>query len=175
MTEDTARGVDAASVKALVPTPPERGTWHTIYRIDKYNDGREPDGNPDEVLEGEGNLLTDLGVRDMLNLLARNAGANFSTGVNAHVQAGSSNAPAVAADNVLTTPYAPRQVATAVVTNQSVAFSASFAGGAATGAWNEVGVFNSLAAGSMLNHLVTPLGTKGATSVWVLTITITIS
>lgn len=174
MTEDRARGTDAASVRALVPAPEESGTWHTIFRVDKYNDGIV-DGDPDEVLEGEGNLLTDLGVRAMLNLLARNTGTTYSTGVNAHVQAGSDNTAAVDSDNVLGTPYAPRQVATAVVTNQSVAFAATFAAGVATGAWEEVGTFNHLTVGDMLNHLVTPLGTKAAGAAWVLTITITIS
>ena len=49
MTEDKARGSDAASVKAFPPTTPESGTWHTIFRIDKYHDGVVKD-TPDDVL-----------------------------------------------------------------------------------------------------------------------------
>ncbi len=174
MTKDKARGADAASVEASVPAPHEAGVWHCRYRIDKYEDGVVA-GDPDEVLEGEGNLLTDLGVRAMLNLLALGAGTAFTTNTNAHVAAGSDNTAAVDNDNTLGARWEDRHVATAVVTDQSVAFSALFDTGHADGAWEEVGVFNSLAAGDMLNHIVSPLGTKGAGSAWVLTITITIS
>ena len=63
------------------------------------------------------------------------------------------------------------------MTDQGVAFQATFAAGEGTGVWEEVGVFNAAGvdAGDMLNHLVTSLGTKGAGSAWVLTLTITIS
>ncbi len=174
MTEDKARGADAASVKAFVPAPHEAGVWHCSYQVDKYNDG-VVDGNPDDVLVGEGNLLTDLGVRAMLNLLALNAGTAFTTGANAHVAAGDAVVAAVDSDNALGNRLEDRHVATAVVTDQSVAFAATFGAGHATGDWEEVGVFNSLAAGDMLNHIVSSLGTKAAGAAWVLTITITIS
>lgn len=174
MTVDKGRGADAASVKALVSAPLETGVWHCRYRIDKYENG-VVDGAPDEVLEGEGNLLTDLGVREMLNLLARTGGTAYTTSANAYVAAGDDNTPATDADNALGNRLEDRHQATAVVTDQGVAFAATFANGHATGDWEEVGVFNNATAGSMLNHIVSPLGTKGGTATWILTITITIS
>ena len=57
MTEDRARGTDIASVTAFPPPQPERGIWHTLTRVEKYHDGII-DGDPDEVVEVEGNLLT---------------------------------------------------------------------------------------------------------------------
>lgn len=174
MTEDRALGSDTASVRAFPPPMQEKGMWHTITRVEKYNDGREPDGHPDEVVEREGNLLCNAGIQVMLNLLAKNAGTVYSTAANAYVAAGDDNTPAVATDATLGNEYVRFQ-ATAVVTDQSVAFSANFAAGQATGVWEEVGVLNAAAAGDLLNHVVSALGTKAAGAAWVLTITITIS
>lgn len=174
MTEDRARGADVASVKAFPPVQEERGTWHTITRVEKYNNG-VVEGEPDEVIEKEGNLLCNAGIQVMLNRLAKNTGTVYSTSANAYVSAGSGVTPAAAANTVMETPLQDRHQATAIVTNQSVAFSANFASGHASGAWEEVGVFNHVTAGAMLNHVVSPLGTKAAGAAWVLTITITIS
>ena len=174
MTSEAGKGHMTASVKALVEEQPESGIWHALWRIDKYHDG-VVDGNPNEVLEVEGNLLVNVGIVVMLNLLARNTGTAFTTGANAHVAAGSNVAAADAGDTDLGTILGVREVATAVVSAQTVTFQATFAAGQATGAWEEVGAFNALAGVTMLNHLVSALGTKAAGSAWVLTLTITIS
>jgi len=174
MTSEVGKGHVTASVKALVESPQERGIWHADWRIDKYHDG-VVDGNPDEVLEVEGNLLVNAGIVVMLNLLARNTGTAFTTGANAHVAAGSNATVADPTDTALGTILGVREVATAVVSAQTVTFQATFAAGQATGLWEEVGAFNALAAGTMLNHLVSSLGNKGVNSAWVLTLTITIS
>lgn len=171
---DNARGVDAASVKALVDAGVERGVWHADWRLEKYHDGIV-EGTPDEVLEAKGNLLVNAGIVVMLNLLARNTGTAFTTGVNAHLAAGSDATAAAAGDTDLGTILGVREVATAVVAAQTVTFQATFAAGQATGVWEEVGAFNALAGVTMLNHLVSSLGTKAAGSAWVLTLTITIS
>jgi len=173
MTEDKARGADAASVKAFPPSQPERGVWHTITRIEKYHDGII-DGNPDEVIEREGNLLCDDGIDAMLNLLAKGVGTTYSTLANAYVAMGTNAGAADHTDTTLGT-ETDRKQASAVVTNQSVAFSAAFDDDTSQVAWAEVGVFNGTPAGDMLNHVVSALGTKAAGATWVLTITITIS
>ena len=171
---ESGKGQDNASVLALVQPPVERGIWHADWKVEKYHDG-VVDGTPDEVLEVEGNLLVNAGIVVMLNLLARNTGTAFTTGANAHVAAGSNAAAAAAGDTDLGTILGVREVATAVVSAQTVTFQATFAAGQATGVWEEVGVFNALAGVTMLNHLVSSLGTKAAGSAWVLTLTITIS
>ena len=136
--------------------------WHAHYKVEKYNDsklGREPD----EVIEWDGNLMM-------------NAGTAYTTGANAYVAAGSGVAAADHSDTTLTTEWGTgRKQATAVVTNQSVAFSANYAAGQATGVWEEVGVLNGPGADDLLNHVVASLGNKAGAAAWVLTITITIS
>ncbi len=175
MTDDRARGADIASVKAFPPQQPERGVWHTITRVEKYHNGII-DGNPDDVVEVEGNLLCDAGIDAMLNLLAKNAGTAYTTAANAYVAAGSGTTAADHTDTTLETEWGTgRKQATAVVTDQSVAFSATYIAGQATGAWEEVGVLNGAGADDLLNHVVGALGTKAGAAAWVLTITITIS
>lgn len=178
MTQDTARGRDTASVRAGVDAGLEIGIWHCRYRVDKYHDGREPDGRPDEVLEGEGNMLMNAGIQVMLDLLARNgAGPVYSNSALAYLAVGDNSVGPSAEDPTDTTldNELARVQATAVVTNQSVAFSASFGGAVGTGDWEEVGTFNAAAAGDMLNRIVSSLGTKPGGATWVLTVTITIS
>ena len=175
MTSEAGKGSMTASVKALVEEQPERGVWRADWRVEKYHDG-VVDGNPDEVLEVEGNLLVNVGIVVMLNLLARNTGTVYSTAANAYLDVGTSNAAAGAGDTTLTATSLRKQ-ATAVVSAQTVTFQATFVAGEASVTWEEVGVFNAAGvnAGDMLNHLVSTLGTKAAGSAWVLTLTITIS
>ncbi len=180
MTKDRARGADAASVRASASAPREKGVWHCRYRIDKYDDG-VVDGSPDEVLRGEGNLLCDNGIDAMMNLLALGAGTAYTNGVNACVAVGSGVVAADRTDTTLGAEYAAtgRKLASAIVTDQSVAFLGTFPVASATGDWKEVGVFNdptlTIDTGDMLNHIVSALGNKAAGAAWVLTITITIS
>lgn len=175
MTSEAGKGRVTASVRAQVEAPKETGIWHADWRIEKYHDG-VVDGNPDEVLEVEGNLLTNAGIVVMLNLLARNTGTVYSTAANAYLDVGSNAGAAGAGDTTLGTTL-DRKQATAVVTDQSVAFQATFDDDDSQGNWEEVGVFNAAGvdAGDMLNHLVSSLGSKGAGATWVLTLTITIS
>lgn len=52
-------------------------------------------------------------------------------------------------------------------------FRSTFATGDANFAWNEWGVFNAAAAGTMLNRKVESLGTKTNTQTWQFTVTLT--
>lgn len=54
-------------------------------------------------------------------------------------------------------------------------FRATFANGEANFAWQEWGVFNAAAAGTMLNRKVESLGTKQSTQSWQLTVTNTVT
>ena len=62
------------------------------------------------------------------------------------------------------------QVATNAITFRSV-----FATGDANWAWEEWGVFNAAAAGTMMNRKVEALGTKTAAQSWQFTVTITLT
>lgn len=54
-------------------------------------------------------------------------------------------------------------------------FRSTFATGEANFAWQEWGVFNAAAAGTMLNRKVESLGTKASTQSWQLTVTNTVT
>ena len=174
---EIARGEDSASVLALVGPLAEIGEWYAQIRVDKWNDQDSFDSGlrPDETLVTEKNLLVNTGIQLLEDLLIGAGGTAFTTGANAHLGVGTGVAAAAATDTVLTTPNGARKVATAVVANQTVTFQATFSAGEGTGAWEEAGTFNAVAAGIMLNHKVQALGTKGASAVWVLTMNITIS
>lgn len=55
-----------------------------------------------------------------------------------------------------------------------ITYQATFGSGDANHAWDEVGVFNAAAAGTMLARVVAALGTKSG-GVWVLTHTVTVT
>lgn len=61
-------------------------------------------------------------------------------------------------------------LATNVITMRSL-----FATGSANFAWNEWGVFNAAAAGTMLSRKVESLGTKTSAQSWQLTVTLTVT
>ena len=54
-------------------------------------------------------------------------------------------------------------------------FRSTFATGDANFAWNEWGVFNAAAGGTMLNRRQEALGTKAATQSWQFTVTLTLT
>jgi len=154
-------------------------TWKAKITVRKYH-GRAEDGNleakPYEVLERDGNLATTAGMTAVLNLLSAEASPDAFSNANAYIAVGSDNTAANIADTTLTTEL-DRQgmdgvfptVSGAVCTWQSV-----FSTAGSDGAWEEWGIFNAAAAGTMLNHKITSLGTK-AGGTWTFTVTVTLS
>lgn len=59
-------------------------------------------------------------------------------------------------------------------TANELVFKSTFGSSEANFGWNEVGLFNAAAAGTMLRRKVVSLGTKGSGETWVLTSTITV-
>jgi hypothetical protein len=59
--------------------------------------------------------------------------------------------------------------------NNVLTFRATFAANEANWAWNEWGVFNAAAAGTMLNRAVASLGTKTSAQTWQVTVTLTVN
>jgi hypothetical protein len=59
--------------------------------------------------------------------------------------------------------------------NNVLTFRATFATNEANWAWNEWGVFNAAAAGTMLNRAVASLGTKTSAQTWQVTVTLTVN
>ncbi len=118
--------------------------------------------------------MTDLGRRLMLDKLIGAAGTDFSS-TNAHLGVGTSTT-AFAASQTDMVAGGVREVCDSGGTRatDTLTFVASFETGDANIAWAEQGVFNSLAAGTMLCRVVTALGTK-ASGVWTLTYTLAVT
>lgn len=169
----------------------EHGLWTCHTKVEKFDHipsdlGMSQDVWDLEVLAGriepyaieeiEGNLLVTAGLNAMLTLLIggggtafNNANANLGVGDSAtaaaigqtDLQAGANKTRAVM---VATYPTTPASGATS--------FRSDFTG--ANYAWQEWGIFNAAAAGTMLNRKVESLGTK-ASGTWTLTATVTIT
>lgn len=60
------------------------------------------------------------------------------------------------------------------ITGNTITFQATMATGVANYAWQEWGVFNAAAAGTMLNRKVEDLGTKTSAQTWQLTVDVTV-
>lgn len=167
-----------SKAKKRYPNPgPPMGfsPWHPHYKVEKYNDGilgREPD----EVIEWDGNLMANLGINVMLDLLIGSAGTDFDA-TNGYLGVGNSSAAAVATQTDLQGVSTARVIidAEAGLAAQTLTFVATFGSAAGNFAWEEVGIFNGAAGGTMLTRSVAALGTKSSGATWVLTITLTIS
>jgi len=182
---ETAKGLDGAFVQVIEAEDDvrEKAFWQPHWKVEKYADPATLEEieaglvQPYEVVERDGNLLVTAGITLMLTLLIGGGGTVYSN-ANANLGVGDSTTAAAigqtdlqAATNKLRKAQDATypQVATNVIT-----FRSSFATGEANYVWNEVAAFNANSAGTMLNRLVSSLGTK-ASGVWVLTLTITIT
>lgn len=174
---ETAKGQESASVLALLGPFQEEGEWLCRYRVDKWNHNEDFEAgfDPDDVLVGEKNLLVNGGISLLEDLLIGAGGTAYTSSGNAYLAVGTDAATPPAATQTTLVAETARVSATAVVANQTVTFQASFGAGVGTGIWQEAGVLNAAAAGTLLNRLQQNLGTKPAGAVWVLTLNIVIS
>jgi hypothetical protein len=164
-------------------------TRRTSWRLEKrHGDGAMYEGGveafkrdvkPYEVLEFEGNLLTNVGGGAIWDLVTGAGVVTAFDAGNAYLGVGDS---ATAADPAQTDLQAgPNKIRKGMnatypdFTDGVIIFQADFTGAEGTFTWNEVGTFNAAAAGEMLNRKVQALGVKGAGATWTLTETITLS
>jgi hypothetical protein len=158
--------------------------WHVLTTVEKYHEDlsllTEEERSlltPYESRSVEGNLLVTAGITALLTLLIGGGGTAFNN-ANAHLGVGdSATAAAIGQTDLQAATNKLRKAMDAtypsVATNVLTARS-TFATGDANWVWNEWGLFNAAAAGTMLNRKVESLGTK-TTGSWVLTVTITIT
>jgi hypothetical protein len=102
------------------------------------------------------------------------------TSANAYIGVGSGTTAFAATQSVLVTPLTSARKAMDVgypaVNANELTFRSTFGTTDAEGAWQEWGVFNASAGGTMLNRKVESLGTKpSATQTWQFTVTITLT
>jgi hypothetical protein len=163
--------------------------WIAKSRVDKYDGDWTAEqieaglaGKPYEVIEGEGNLLVNAGVANLLNALIGTAITAFSN-ANARIGVGdSSTAAANTQTDLQASTNKLRKGMDATFPSLSGAapwimtFKSTFITSEANFAWNEWGIFNAASgATSMLNRKVESMGTKSSGQTWVHTATFTLS
>lgn len=160
---------------------PLRGLPSVQARAVELREQVQSELTPYEVVEGEGNILLNVGIGQLLLLLASVGGKQYNN-ANAFCGAGNSNAAVDATQTDLqggSTAFVAMDGAYPSIVAQTVTFQSTFAAGTGTFTWEEVGVCNGNnppgAGHEMLNRIVSSIGAKGAGDAWVLTIAITIS
>ena len=162
-------------------------TWKGVARLAYYDgDWSAEDidaglaGAPREVHEAE-NLLVNSGIALLLDLLIGAGGTTYANG-NTYIGTGDSSTAAAATQTDLqaaTNRFKRVMDATFPSrSGQTLTFRTTFATSESNYAINECGVFNggpAFATGTMLNRIVSSLGTKTSATTLQLTITVTIS
>jgi hypothetical protein len=101
------------------------------------------------------------------------------TSANSYIEVGSAttvfSATQTALGSVLASARMGMQSTYPSVSSNVISFRANFGTTDAQGAWNEWGVFNASAGGTMLNRKVESLGTKPGTQTWQFTVTLTLT
>ena len=116
------------------------------------------------------NLVVDTGLDFIASRMKGTTDAAMS-----HMAVGTSNTAANAANTTLGTELARQVLASTVVTDNSIAYVATFAAGTGTGALTEAGLFNASSSGTMLCRTVFSVINKGAADSMTVTWTVTIS
>lgn len=159
--------------------------WKCDWSIAKFDGdytGEQIDaglaGTPFEVIEEHGNLLTTAGATILWNALIGTGITAFSN-ANAYIGVGdSTTAETVGQTDLQAASNKLRKVMDATypqVSTNSVVFRSTFASADANWTWQEWGVFNAAAAGTMLNRKVAANGTKAAGASWQFSVTLTLS
>jgi hypothetical protein len=117
--------------------------------------------------------MTDVGRRLMLDLLIGAGGTTYANG-NAYLGVGTASTAFNANQTGLTGEVREIADSGATRSTDTLTVVASFETGDANQAWNEVGLFNAAAAGTMLSRVVAALGTK-ASGTWTLTYTLAVT
>lgn len=119
--------------------------------------------------------ITTAGLTHMVQATIGEAVTSFAN-ANAHIGVGNGTTAFSAAHTDLQGASKARKAMDATYPQRSglqLTFRSSFASGDANFAWEEWGIFNAAAAGTMLNRVVANNGTKASGATWVFTVTLT--
>ena len=151
----------------------EKIKWHIKWQIEKAKD------NVVYAIETfEENLLVNTGIGLLEDLLIGAGGTVFNN-TNSHIGVGDSTTAAAASQTDLQA--ATNKLRKAMEATfpsraaQTLSFKSVFGTADANFAWEEFGIFNAAAAGTMLNRKVENKGTKASGETWTITVTVTIS
>lgn len=151
--------------------------WRAHWKLEKFHGAAE--GDPYEVIEGDGNILVNAGINALWTLVAGTGGTKFDS-TNAYIGVGDSTTAAAAGQTDL-------QAATNKLrkgmdasyptygTSQKATWKSTFGTSEANFAWNEWGIFNASSAGTMLNRKVNAFGSKTSAESWALTVDVTLA
>jgi hypothetical protein len=115
------------------------------------------------------NLVVDDGLDHIASRL------NSTPTAMSHMALGSDNTAAASSDSALGTELARVTFDSDNVTNNAIAYVATFSAGTATGSISEAGIFNASSAGTMLCRTVFSVVNKAASDVLTVTWTVTIA
>ncbi|MGD0175796.1 MAG: hypothetical protein ABSC50_03105 [Candidatus Bathyarchaeia archaeon] len=175
----------------------EHANWHPVWTIDKFKD---PTGEIGVLSQRgmsiarlnrmftkqylgrsrfEGNLLLNSGINVAWGLICGAGGTAFDN-THAYIGVGDSATGAVATQTGIqaaTNKLNKAMDATypLAAASQAEVWRSTFASGDANWTWNEITVSNANDFTHALNRLVSSMGTKASGSVWVATLTITLS
>lgn len=175
------------SESRIAPTH-ESPRWRVEWEVKtwKGRDRHEIEGVvPDDVVRGEGNLLTNAGVLALWTALKGGSITAFSN-ANARIGVGDSSTSEAASQTdlqaasnklrkAMDASFPKVGTADGLADDQKIQFQATFGTSDANFAWNEWAVFNAASSGTMLNRKVASLGTKSGSETKQFTVTITIS
>ena len=130
---------------------------------------RGPDGNIKDEKKVE-NLIVDTGLDYIASRMS-----GTSENVMSHMAVGTDSTAAAAADTALGTELNRQSLTSTTVTDNAIAYVASWAAGDGTGSLTEAGIFNAASAGTMLCRTVFGTVTKAADDSMTITWTITVS
>jgi hypothetical protein len=174
-------------VGAGVPVA-DRINWRINWQVKKFADSAAFEaGDPFEVSEIPGNLLTTAGIGRIATLLTAGTG-NLISSTTARVGVGNGAGTAVIGDTDLSASAGSAnrwfQTCTVTIPSNVLTFAATFASGDGNFAWNEFGIDIGTATVTsantvnavLLNHKTSiAQGTKAAGQVWTATATVTFS
>ena len=151
----------------------EKINWRIKWQIEKAKD------NVVYAIETfEENLLVNTGIGLLEDLLIGAGGTVFNN-ANSYIGVGDSTTAAAASQTDLQA--ATNKLRKAMEATfpsraaQTISFKSVFGTADANFAWEEFGIFNAAAAGTMLNRKVENKGTKASGETWTITVTVTIS
>jgi hypothetical protein len=182
-----------ADTNKPVPAPGnhEPVQWHAHVRLEKYDGDvtqeqiNDPDYEPAEVVEKDGNLLVIGGASALWQRLI-GTGVTAFDNANAHLGVGDSSTAAAdtqtdlqAASNKLRkamdATYPQHTDSTGTAGSKTITYRSTFGTSDANFAWQEWALFNAASTGRMLNRKVESLGTKTSSATWTLTISLSLA
>ncbi len=158
----------------------ERGRIIGTFQVSKFeNDEALLDNSPYLIGKPFKNLMLTAGLQLMLNLLTGQGGTSFSN-ANAYIGIGDSTTVASVGQTDLQASTNKLRVAMDVTFPSAasggvVTWRSTFTSGQANYHWQEFGIFNAAAAGTMLDRAVSDQGTKTSGQSWQPTVTLTAS